>query len=215
MNQQLAVLAGTPVDTRMGVDVLQQHGLEGLAFPVSGDPREQTAFQISSQAQKIETVRSILKTARDRGCDRAFIYCNSLSAAVDFPPLADELGMKIVTPMDVYRELAERYHRLGFVAANAQGLSGIERVLLSANPALDLLGTACLPVVLAIEAGEAPSEIVRRYHLSALCGWFQSSGMEALLLGCTHFPYIKQALLDVTDLPVIDPAEEMVRLILA
>ena len=30
-----AVLAGTPVDTRMGVQVLAGHGLEGRAFPLA------------------------------------------------------------------------------------------------------------------------------------------------------------------------------------
>ena len=52
--------------------------------------------------------------------------------------------MKIVTPLDVYRSLAPRYRRLAFIAANAQGLAGIERVLLAANPALDTLSAAAL-----------------------------------------------------------------------
>ena len=50
--------------------------------------------------------------------------------------------MRIVTPLDVYRRLAPATGRWGVIAANAQGLSGIEKVLLEANPALDLLG-AC------------------------------------------------------------------------
>ena len=213
MEKAIAVLAGTPVDTQMGVDVLARRGLEGLAFPVSRDPREQTAFQISSPAHKEEAVLAILRQAQAQGCEKAFIYCNSLSAAVDFTPLAETTGMRIVTPMDVYRELAGRYHRLGFVAANAQGLSGIERVLLGANPRLDLLGTACLPVVLAIEAAVPPEEIIRTHCLDRLCSWFSGCGMEALLLGCTHFPYLKEALGNVTQLPLIDPAEEMLALL--
>ena len=215
MEKVIAVLAGTPVDTQMGVDVLARKGLEGLAFPVSRDPREQTAFQISSPAHKEEAVLAILRQAQYQGCEKAFVYCNSLSAAVDFTPLAGATGMRIVTPMDVYRELAGRYHRLGFVAANAQGLSGIERVLLGANPALDLLGAAALPVVLDIEAGKQPETIVETHHLDRLADWFRSCGMEALLLGCTHFPYIKEAFSKVSDLPLIDPAEEMLRLLLA
>ena len=38
--------------------------------------------------------------------------------------------------------------------------------------------------------------------------------MEALILGCTHFPYFKEALALQTTLPLIDPAEEMVKLII-
>ena len=213
MNQPIAVLAGTPVDTKMGADFLARRGLQPLSLPVSSDPRSQTAFQISPREEKEAAVLHLLHQAQSQGCEKAFIYCNSLSAAVDFRPLARATGMTIVTPMDVYRLLAGRYRHLGFVAANAQGLSGIERVLLGENPKLDLLGTACLPVVLAIEAGVAPEEIIRTCCLDRLCGWFADCGMEALLLGCTHFPYLKEALGNVTQLPLIDPAEEMLALL--
>ena len=176
MNGPIAVLAGTPVDTRMGVAYLEERGLPGVPFPLSRGPREQTA-------------------------------------AVDFPGLVEETGMRIVTPLDVYRRLALRYRALGVIAANAQGLSGIEKVLLEANPALDLLGACALPVVLAVEAGMPPEELVERHRLAALAAWFADGGMEALVLGCTHFPYFKEALAARTGLPLVDPAEEMLRLL--
>ena len=212
--EQIAVLAGTPVDTQMGADCLARAGLSGLAFPLASDPRRQTAFQISSPAEKTAAVRAVLKQAQAQGCEKAFVYCNSLSSAVDFPPLAAETGMTIVTPLDIYRELAPQYRRLGLIAANAQGLAGIERTLFAANPALDLLGACMLPVVLSIEAGEPPEELVERHRLPELAEWFRMSGMEALVLGCTHFPYFKDALARRTSLPLIDPAEEMVRKIM-
>jgi len=33
------------------------------------------------------------------------------------------------------------------------------------------------------------------------------------VLGCTHFPYFKEALAARTRLPLVDPAEEMLRLL--
>ncbi len=215
MERPIAVLAGTPVDTRMGVDYLEQRGIKTLPFPLSRDPREQTSFQISQPEEKQKRTLKILRQAQEQGCERAFVYCNSLSAAVDFPALAEETGMRIVTPMDVYSRLAGRYERLGVIAANAQGLSGIERVMLGANPQLDLLGVSTLPVVLDIEQGLDPGEIVANRHLAALTNWFRSCGMEAMLLGCTHFPYIKKAVENVTELSIIEPAEEMLRILLA
>ena len=212
--EPIAVLAGTPVDTQMGVDVLARAGLSGLSFPLAEDPRQQTAFQISSAPEKQAKVRSVLKAAMNRGCRKAFVYCNSLSSAVDFGPLAVETGMRIVTPLDVYRSLAGQYRRLGLIAANAQGLAGIERTLYSANPNLELMGACLLPVVLSIEAGMDPAELVARHRLAELASWFRECGMEALLLGCTHFPYFKEALAARTSLPLLDPAEEMVRRIL-
>lgn len=213
--EPIAVLAGTPVDTQMGVDVLSAAGLSGAPFPISPDPREQTAFQISSPAEKHRTALAILNRAQAQGCRKAFVYCNSLSASVDFDTLARETGMRIVTPLQVYRTLAPQYRSLAFIAANAQGLAGIERVLLDANPGLDTLSTAALPVVLAIEAGLPPEELVQRHRLAELADWFADCGMEALLLGCTHFPYFKEALARRTSLPLIDPAAKMLELLCA
>lgn len=207
--EPIAVLAGTPVDTQMGVHVLAEAGAQGVPFPISANPREQTAFQISSPGDKHRTVLAVLQKAQAEGCQKAFVYCNSLSASVDFPVLAWETGMRIVTPLEVYRALAPRYRSLAFIAANAQGLSGIERVLLEANPTLDTLSAAMLPVVLSIEAALPPEELVEHHHLAELANWFANCGMEALVLGCTHFPYFKEALAARTSLPLIDPASEM------
>jgi glutamate racemase len=214
MQTPIAVLAGTPVDTQMGVDVLAAANLSGLAFPLASNPWEQTAFQISSPDEKWVKTLHVLHTAQAQGCEKAFVYCNSLSASVDFSALAAETGMKIVTPLDVYRQLAANYQRLGFIAANAQGLAGIEKALLSANPNLELRSAGLLPVVLSIEAGLPPEQLVDQHHLVALVNWFESCGAEALLLGCTHFPYFKEELAQRTLLPLIDPADEMLHLLM-
>ena len=113
--EPIAVLAGTPVDTRMGADLLTSAGLPALAFPISEDPRRQNLFQISSADEKYAAVLSVLNTAMQQGCRKAFVYCNSLSSSVDFTALAEETGMRIVTPLQVYRSLPSRYHRLGIV----------------------------------------------------------------------------------------------------
>ena len=148
------------------------------------------------------------------GCRRALVYCNSLSSSVDFPALAEETGMYIVTPLQVYRSLPARYHRLGIIAANAPGLSGIEQTLYREDPSLELLSVSLLPLVLSIETAAPPETLVQQYHLVELAQWFLSCGMEAMVLGCTHFPYVKQVLQEQTTLPLIDPADEMIRLLL-
>ena len=215
MNEPIAVLAGTPVDTQMGAERLRQKGLTALTFPLSQTPREQTEFQLSPSEKKTAEARSVLEAAERRGCRRAFVYCNSLSAAVDFPALAKETGVRIVTPLDVYRDLAPRYRKLGVAAANAQGLAGIEKAMLAANPALEIQGVCSLSVVESIETGTDPAALVERHRLAEIAGWFSGCGMEALVLGCTHFPYFKAALSSRTSLPLIDPAEEMISLLLA
>lgn len=207
-------MAGTPVDTRMGMDCVESVGLPGLFTPVSDDPMKQTAFQLFGQEEKYQTIRKLLEKAKlQYGCEKAFIYCNSLSGAVDFDEMARETGLSIVTPLHVYRRLAAQYKRLAVIAANTSGTNGIERTMRAANPDIQLITTGYLELVLAIEAGEAPEAIVERLHLADLADWYQACGAEALVLGCTHFPYIKEALAQRITLPLIDPAKEMLRLL--
>lgn len=212
--EPIIVMAGTPVDTRMGMELLAARGLAGLFCPVSEDPNRQTAFQISPPEEKAAAVTALLRQAQaTHGCRRALIYCNSLSGSVDFAPIARETGLNIVTPLDVYRQLAPRYRSLAVIAANAQGAAGIERTMLAVNPALTLRTAGLLPVVLSIEAGEEPEALIARHRLPELCAWFEDAGAEALVLGCTHFPYFREALEGQICLPVLDPAEEMLRLL--
>ena len=105
-DKPVAVLAGTPVDTQMGAEVLERHGLRAKNYPVSRRPLEQAAFQVKSREEKHEALTGILRGAMEKGCGSAFIYCNSLSGSTDFPALSKELGLRIVTPMDAYGSIA-------------------------------------------------------------------------------------------------------------
>ena len=210
----IAVFAGTPVDTKMGADCLEAHGLIPLMYPVSKDPHEQHMFQVSPLEEKHEILKTMLNDAISKNCDRAFIYCNSLSGAVSFPALSNELGLRIITPMDAHASLASDYRKLAVIAYNPQALSGIELAMMHANPDLTMLTSSVMPVVFDIEKGFSPNEIIDRNHLEELCAYYTACGCEGLVLGCTHFPYLKNALSKRTALPIIDPAEEMVRLLL-
>ncbi len=210
-DKPVAVLAGTPVDTQMGADVLRAHGLEPRSFPVSRHPLEQAAFQVKSKEEKHAALTEILRHAMTSGCGSAFIYCNSLSGSADFPVLSRALGIRIVTPMDAYGTIARQYRRLGVVAYNGQALAGIDTAMVRANPDI-LLQPAGIPeVTIDIEKGLSPDEIIRRRHLAELMAYLAACGCEALVLGCTHFPYLTDALRAYTSLPLLDPAEEMVR----
>lgn len=133
---------------------------------------------------------------------------------MDFSLLAQESGLYIVTPLQVYALLAKRYRSLGVIAANATGgAAGIEKTLLSANPDLQLISMGILPLVEAIERQVPPQALIERFQLAALCQWMKGNGAEALLLGCTHFPYFKDELAPLSPLPLLDPAEEMIALL--
>lgn len=70
-----------------------------------------------------------------------------------------------------------------------------------------------LPLVLSIEKKISPDDIIKIHDLKKLCEWFSSNGAEALLLGCTHFPYIYEELKKVSVIPIIDPSKKMIELL--
>ena len=77
-----------------------------------------------------------------------------------------------------------------------------------------VVGSGNMAVVRAIEDGLSPGEIVDACGIEELLAYLEACGVEAIILGCTHFPYLKEELEALTDLPLIDPAEEMYRTLL-
>lgn len=217
MSRFIAVLGGTPQDTRMGAEVLHDFwqaeggGLDVAALqrPVAASPREQTLFQNASPEHREQHLREVLSEVQRRGAAGVYVYCNSLSGAVDLPHLAAEVGLSLVTPLMVYADWARRFRHLAVWSANASGQVGIERTLLAANPELRLVQFSQLALVEAIEAGQAPAQVVQQFRLSELAHLAAHAGAEAVLLGCTHFREFAPDLAPLSPLPLLDPAAEM------
>lgn len=241
---RVAVIAGTPVDTKMGVEYIERKNAETgsqicepVYLPAASDCDTQVRFQYSDYSEKKRHIDSLFDSEIEKGTRDFFIYCNSLSGAFDFDAYASEknaeLNMKanakgteektpvsdetvakapqirIFTPLQVYRELGPKYKCLGVMAANNLSTHAIEEALMSTNPGIYVIGSGNMSVVRAIEDGKSPSGIIEEYGLADMCSYMKASGAEALLLGCTHFPYFKSELSEHTDLPIIDPADEM------
>lgn len=208
-NVRVAVIAGTPVDTKMGVDFLASKGLCAAGYPVSATPEEQSALQILYPMKLEEEVRTILRRIKGIGIETAMVYCNSMSAAVDMDKLATEEKINIITPFTAYRKIAARYSLVGLMAANNQSAAGIEKVLQNENPECDIFGFGALPLVIEIEKGTAPEKIVENFSLKSIVEFLGANRVEAIILGCTHFPYFHKELEKLTDIIIIDPAELM------
>ena len=218
--RRVAVIAGTPVDTRMGVDYIEKkntdtgsHICEPVYLPAAGSCDEQVKFQYSSDYDKRAHMDEIFDAAIADGVRDFFIYCNSLSGAFDFDSYEAEknaeLKIHIYTPLQIYRNLGKEYSRVGVMAANNLSAHAIEAALMSTNPDIYVIGTGNMSVVRAIEEGRPPQDIVRSLGLAAMLDYMQASGAEAIILGCTHFPYLKEDLSELTGLPLIDPADLM------
>lgn len=78
-------------------------------------------------------MKKIINKIKECGIKKIFVYCNSLSSAVDMEKLSKEENIVIVTPMDAYKKIAVDYNSVGVFAANNQGLAGIERTIVEKN----------------------------------------------------------------------------------
>ena len=86
--------------------------------------------------------------------------------------------------------------------------------MVNASPETMVLGTGNLLLVQGIEAARAPAALLDECGVPALLRYFEDNGVEAVVLGCTHFPYVKAALEKRTALPVLDPSERLAELVL-
>ena len=201
---RIAVMAGTPMDTKLGVDLLKENGFDQtISVPISKNPVEQTTFQALEDEEREQYIRSVIDGLKN-DIDAVFVYCNSLSSVVDFDRLSTEHNIKIVTPMQMYRNLGLEYKYLAVMAANSHGLTGVENNLYVSNPSLRVLGLSMLELVKAIEEENSPEGIVKDFNFEVLFNYFEQTKVEAVVLGCTHFPYIKKELEKITKLPIID-----------
>ena len=202
---KIAVMAGTPIDSKLGAELLNSYGYEDVVLvPISNNPVEQTTFQALEDEERENIIVKIIDELKEKDCDSIFVYCNSLSSVVDFDGLAEKMDISIITPMQMYRNLGLEYKYLAVMAANSHGLTGVENNLYVSNPRLRVLGLSMLELVKAIEEGDKPEQIVEDYNFKTLFNYFELTNVEAVVLGCTHFPYIKKELEKITKLPIID-----------
>ena len=220
--KKIAVIAGTSVDTRMGVDYIEEKNREAgrrvcepMYLPVAEDCDAQIRFQYSDDDGKRAVLDRLFDEAIEDGVTDFFIYCNSLSGSFDFDSYAVFKSLdtgkeiRVHTPLQVYRKLGAEYRRVGVMAANNLSAHAIEEALMSANQDIYAVGTGNMAIVRAIEDGRTPSEVINSCGIASLAAYMEACGAEAIILGCTHFPYFKKELAELTKLPVIDPADEM------
>ncbi|MCG0276803.1 MAG: Asp/Glu racemase [Thermosediminibacteraceae bacterium] len=203
------VIAGTPQDTKMGVDFIRKKGFEAVGVPAASSPEEQNMLQFLKPEILTRKVIAIIGDFQKQNIKNVMIYCNSLSATIDLELIRQECSAaNILTPLQAYRNLASRYRKLMVWAANGMCLKTIEKILYENNPAIQIIGISMLPVINAIESLERPEDIVYKFNLTGLV---KSFNPEGLVLGCTHLPYLKEKLEGNLSIPVIDPAEEMLK----
>ena len=212
----VGVFAGTEVDTKMGVEILENCGFETISFPVAKNPEEQTKLQYFSKTQLEELIIKKAEIGKSQGMEKIFIYCNSLSAAIDYKHISKILGIEIITPLETYENIDESSKNIFILAANGISAFKIESIIQENNTGKFTMTFGNLSVVENIEEGKNPKEIISDLNLKGLIDYLENIKEEkykidTILLGCTHFPYLKEEIQKQTNLKIIDPAEDMIK----
>ncbi len=132
----------------------------------------------------------------DRGATVLVVACNTMSAvALDvlrkrFPnvPLFD-----VITPA-VAAVIQQAPDRVGVIGTRATIGSGVyEKRIKQQLPKTKVISQACPMLVPLIEEGLAESSDTTRFVRRYLIPMLQHQ-VQALVLGCTHYPFVKQAI---------------------
>lgn len=215
--KKIGVMAGTIIDTEMGVELLKEKGFDAYPYSVSKNCYEQDRLQFLSKEELEDLVLKKLIHMKENHMDSCFIYCNSLSSAINFNKLSQKINFKVITPYDAYNIIGNDYGFIFLLAANSISTKNIEEFIKNINPQIKFLSVGFLGLVNKIEQHKDKQVIIEKSAIKELLSFFEKTEIEinskAIILACTHFPYIKDEIISMTTIPVIDPAEKMIELL--
>ena len=215
MNTLIGVIGGTPIDSNMGVEFLKNRGYKSIALPISKNAKEQSRMQILSKEELYKQVLKVAKRGKDLGVNSLFVYCNSLSAAVDMDKIEEEVKVKLVTPFVAYEKIGKNSKSILVLAANGQSCAKIESLLEASNNKLEIWSMSALPLVEKIEENVGARKVFDDLNIEYILRWAEKNMVENIVLACTHFPYIKDILEGNTSINIIDPGEIMIESLFA
>jgi glutamate racemase len=187
-------------------------------------PREQLLYlgdtaRLPYGTKSPETVTSFAVEVGDffaeRGVKMMVVACNT-SSAVALDTLRARYDVPVVgviTPGARAAVEATTRGRIGVIGTEATIASGAyEREIRALAPATEIFARACPLFVPLAEEGWLDNDVARRtvaHYLASL----KKSGIDALILGCTHYPLLRPAIADFIGqrVQIVDSAEETAR----
>ena len=166
-------------------------------------------------AQLLEMGRQNVRLLRERGVKAVLAACGTISSnaldtlMVEMP----ELPMRGVIRDAAARAAAETKNgRVGVIATQATVNTGAyAKTLRELSPETEVLSLACPEFVPAIEAGRFhPEDPEARAMVERALAPLQDSGIDTLILGCTHYPLLRPLIAEVLgkEVELVDSGRE-------
>ena len=156
--------------------------------------------------------RQIIRFLQEKGVKAIVVACNTASALA-LPQIRTEIAIPIIGVVKPGAKVAAettRNGRIGVIGTEATiGSQIYTRVIHEHNPAAEVIGKPCPLFVPLVEEGwrkdPITEEIARRYLDS-----FQSSGIDTMIMGCTHYPLLRSTLRRILgeSVTLVNPAYE-------
>lgn len=147
-----------------------------------------------------------------KGVKAVVVACNT-STAIALTQLRDSLSIPVIGVIEpgVRRAIkSTKNKRVGVIGTEATIQSGAyTRALKEADGTVEVYSRACPLFVPLVEEGWTDNDVVEM-TVKAYLGSLKQSGIDALILGCTHYPLLKKAIREFIGNAVrlVDSAEE-------
>jgi len=132
----------------------------------------------------------------ERGLKMLVVACNTASA-VALPTLRERYALPVIGVIEPGAQAALRYSkngRVGVIGTQATIASGAyTQALRTLDPAVEVYTRACPLFVPLVEEGWVDNEVARA-TVAVYLGSLKHSGVDTLILGCTHYPLLKKAI---------------------
>jgi len=141
------------------------------------------------------------------------VACNT-SSAVSLEILRQRFPVPIIGVVEPGARAAVRAtkkKRIGVIGTETTIKSNsYVKAIHSIDSSIEVIGRACPLFVPLVEEGWHDGEVVRLVAEEYLSD-FRDSGVDVLVLGCTHYPVLKQVIQEVIPVTLIDSAVETAR----
>ncbi|MCL6453746.1 MAG: glutamate racemase [Alicyclobacillus sp.] len=168
-----------------------------------------------SRAEVIQFSREICRVLMDLGVKMLVVACNTATASA-LPTLAAACPVPLVGVIEPGATAAVRATRggkIGVIGTSVTiGSRAYERAVHVIRPDVEVVGLACPAFVPLVEQGRIRGPEVDAIVHEALAP-LRHIGLDTLILGCTHYPYLSDAIQSAVgpDVTLISSAEETAR----
>lgn len=187
--------------------------LPGESFIYYGDTAH-NPYGPKTREELCKYARNIISFLINRGVKTIVVACNT-SSSVTLPEIEKTCPVPILGVVKPGARVAARVTRngkIGMIATQGTVNSGSYAANINAiEPAHEVFSGACPRLVPLVEAGKLdgpePRKAVEEYITPIL-----KQGIDTLVLGCTHYPFLTPIISDIAgnEVTLVDPAAETI-----